>query len=477
MTPPPPFEFGSGDAFDDVRDCIPVRLLALASKGPSHLGLDAPVVAAAGLAHLAASFGRVCSVDDGATCIHPCFSLAVVSDSLMPLDWLSNLGAGWIGEATKFQTLETGEIREVIKNALRDIATKGPDRNTIDPQFESFAEKLPLSVVNMMRRRTITTKVDPAAVARAIVDSRDHCAVLMNGAADPMTEWSHLSPGKQEKLAEMLMLSWQGKPLTITPQGSEVEGTLHALWLTHPEPVRKAMFDRRASALNRTAPILLFPQHGNPKRLPDVDAVELVQWHQLLKEAHRHRFHTSLEGPAVLTLDKPARQLAEEFYRQFADVLLRVSESTRPYLRWLPDLPLRLFSILLLSQALDHLLQDRIPAELPAPPAPDPSRLQKVMGQAVRLTRWLCQEHYRVVRGYTEGWSTDVSEPTTDSTDMTALEEDILTKLKDKGPQDPRELQRCFHDLRARERDKALARLKSTGRVVESADGRLEAAA
>ena len=99
------------------------------------------------------------------------------------------------------------------------------------------------------------------------------------------------------------------------------------------------------------------------------------------------------------------------------------------------------------------------------------------MWQAVRLTRWLCQEHYRVVRGYTEGWSTDRTEQATDNTDTTALEEDILTKLKDKGPQDPRELQRCFHDLRASDRDKAVAHLKFSGRVVENADGRLEAAA
>lgn len=473
----PPFNFGSGDVFEDVRDCIPGRLLALAAAGPTHLGLDAPVVAAAGLAHLAASFGRVCSVDDGATCIHPCFSLAVVTDSLMPLDWLSNLGAGWIGEATKFQMLEMGEFREVIKSALRNVASERQDRSICDPQFESYVEKLPLTVVNMMRRRTITTKLDPAAVARAIVDSRDHCAVLLSGATDPMAEWSHLSPGKQQKVAEMLMLSWQGKPLTVTPQGSEVPGTVHALWLTHPGAVRKAMFDRRASAWNRIAPILLFSQHGNPKRLPDVDAVEVVQWHQLLKEAHRHRFHSSLERPAVFTLDKPARELAEEFYRQFADALIRVPESVRPYLRWLPDLPLRLFSILVLSQTLERLLEGCTSADPPVPSSSDPDRFQRVMSQAVRLTRWLCQEHYRVVCGYTEKWSTDVAEPATDSTDMTALEELIWTKLKEKGPQAPRDLQRGFHDLRAGERDKALARLKSTGRVVESADGRLEAAA
>ena len=108
LPPPPPFDFGSGDTFDDVRDCIPIRLLALAAKGPVHLGLDAPVVTAAGLAHLSASFGRVCSLDDGAMNIPPCFTLAVVSDSSMPLDWLSNLGSGWVSEATKFQTLTSG---------------------------------------------------------------------------------------------------------------------------------------------------------------------------------------------------------------------------------------------------------------------------------------------------------------------------------------------------------------------------------
>ena len=48
------------------------------------------------------------------------------------------------------------------------------------------------------------------------------------------------------------------------------------MWLTHHEQVQKAMFDRRASALNRTSPILLFLQHGHPKRLPDADVVEFI---------------------------------------------------------------------------------------------------------------------------------------------------------------------------------------------------------
>ena len=41
----------------------------------------------------------------------------------------------------------------------------------------------------------------------------------------------------------------------------------------------------------------------------------------------------------------------------------------------------------------------------------------------------------------------------------------------------PRELQRCFHDLHAGDRDQAIAGLKRAGRVVENGAGQLEAAA
>ncbi len=477
MSTPPPFEFGSGDAFADVRDCIPRRLLALAAKGPALLGLDTSVVTVIGLAHLAASSGRTFLLDDGCTRVPACFSLAVISDSLLPYDWLSRLGIGWVDAATKFQNLDSAAVQAVIRDAVRNIATKGPDRSAIDPHFEAFAEQIPVNVANMLRRRTITSKVDPNAVMRAVVDSRDHCAVLMNGAGDPMTEWAQLTPGKQQKLTELLMLGWQGKPLTVTSKGAEVPGMVHALWLTRAEPLRRAMFDHRSAAMNQSAPVLLFQQHGNPKRLPDVEAVELVEWSKCLQTAFESRFSTTSGEPGIITLDKPARQIAEEFYGQFANALVRVPESMHPYMRWLPDLPLRLHSLLLVSKSIERLLGRKIPTEPQEQPKRDPAELQTSMLQAVRLTRWLCQEHYRVVCSYMGATSTDSPGQTTDNTDMAALEEVILTKLKDKGPQEPRELQRCFHDLRASDRDKALTRLKTAGRVVETADGRLEAAA
>ena len=477
MTPPLQFEFGTGDAFADVRDCIPSRLLALADKGSALLGLDAPVVAVAGLAHLAAILGRAYLLDDGSAHIPACFSLAVVSDSLLPFDWLPVMGRGWVDAATKIQNLDSEHVRTVIKDALRNVATKGPDRSAIDPQFAALAQQLPLNVVNLLRRRTITSSVDPATVAHAVVDSWDRCAVLMNGAGDPMAEWSCLTPGKQQKLTEMLQLGWQGKPLMVTPKGAEVPGMVHALWLTGAGAVRRALFDRRSASGNQTAPVLLFQQQGSSKRLPDVEAVEFVEWSKCLQAAFEYRRGSSPQDPNTIMMDKHARQVAEEFYGQFASALLRVPESMHPYLRWLADLPLRLYSILLLSKSIDVLLKQAHPGARQESPKKDPADLQTAMLQAVRLTRWLCQEHYRVVSSYMVAGTTDSAGQATDSTDMAALEEGILTKLKDKGHQEPRELQRCFHDLRAGDRDKAIARLKLAGRVVETADGRLEAAA
>jgi hypothetical protein len=477
MTPPPPFVFGSGDSFADVRDCIPPRLIALAAKGPALLGLDTPAVAVAGLAHLAASLGRSCFFDDGSSQFPPCFSLAVLSDSLLPFDWLSLLGRGWVDDATRIQNLDSDHIRAVIKNALRDVATKGPDRSAIDPQFQAYADIIPLTVVNMMRRRTILSRVDPDAAARAVVDSRDHGAVIMNGAGDPMAEWAQLPPGKQQKLTEMLKFGWQGKPLTVTSKGAEVPGTVHALWITRREPVRRALFDRRGATVNQSAPVLFFLQRGNPKRLPAVDAVEFVEWSKCLKMAFDYRSNVPPEGPCTIAMNKHARQVAEEFYEQFDNALVWVPESLHPYLSWLTDLPFRLFSIMLMSKTIERALDLKHTGVAKEPSKPDQNELQATMRQAVRLTRWLCQEHYRVVSSYKDAASTDSTGLATDSTDMAALEEVILAKLKDKGPLEPRELQRSFHALSAQTRNSAIERLKSNGLVIDDPDGKLAAAA
>lgn len=474
--PLPPFAFGTADDFNDVRDCVPRTLMSLAAKGTALLGLDPRVVAAVGLAHLAASLGRSFFFDDGRTRIPGCFNLAVVSEKFPASDWTVSLGRGWTESATQLQTMHSLKLQELIRNCVRDAATKRTERN-IDPQFEAYEKEIPLNVVNMLRRCTITFKVDPDAAARAIVDSRDHCVLMVNGAGDPMEEWSQLSPAKRKRLAELLVLSWQCKPVTIPPTGAELLGTAHLLWQTSREQVRRALFDRRMPSFCRSAPVLLFQHSGEPKRMPDVHAAEFLEWSHFLKSLSDYRSQPNCNSD--FTLAKPEQKAVDEFFAQFAIALTKAPASMQPYLTWLPDLLMRLIPAIVIAKSMDALKQQNIEGTTKSGLSSTVPQNAPVtmMQEAVRLTRWLCQEHYRTVCSYLAVPSADSDQQATDNTDKAALEEVMLSKLREKGPIDPRELQRCFHKLCAEDRDIAVSRLKSTGRLLEMEDGRLAAAA
>ncbi|MFZ2282095.1 MAG: hypothetical protein WAW39_30145 [Prosthecobacter sp.] len=474
--PLPPFAFGTADDFNDVRDCVPRTLMSLAAKGTALLGLEPRVVAAVGLAHLAASLGRSFFFDDGRTRIPGCFNLAVVSERLPASDWTVSLGRGWTESATQLQTMHSLKLRELIRNCVRDAATKRTERN-IDPQFEAYEKEIPLNVVNMLRRCTITSKVDPDAVARAIVDSRDHCVLMVNGAGDPMEEWSQLSPAKRKRLAELLVLSWQCKPVTIPPTGAELLGTAHLLWQTSREQVRRAMFDRRMPSFCRSTPVLLFQHSGEPKRMPDVHAAEFMEWSHFLKSLSDYRSQPNCNSD--FTLAKPEQKAVDEFFAQFAIALAKAPASMQPYLAWLPDLLMRLIPAILTAKTMDALKQQNIEGTTKSGLSSTVPQNAPVtmMQEAVRLTRWLCQEHYRTVCSYLAVTSADSDQQATDNTDTERLEEDILQRLKDNGPQTHRELQRRFHELPAKTRDEVLRRLKTKGAVIENSEGKLELAA
>jgi hypothetical protein len=269
----------------------------------------------------------------------------------------------------------------------------------------------------------------------------------------------------------MLSLSWQGKPISITGKGGDIPGVVHVLWQTQPESVRRAIIARRASAMNRTVPILLFRLNGTAKRLPDVTAKPFTGWTKCLEDAYSYRLRSSTGEPTILQLDNPSRMIAEEFYSQFSAALARTPAAMQDHLRWLPDLVLRLYILVVVSSSI-------VERDSAGPKKAQPSDIMRnAMLKAVRFTRWLCQEHYRVVRAYLEMGDAGSHGLATDSTDKEEIAENILTKLRDNGPQAPRELQRSFHKLSAQARDESIAHLKSTGQVVETSDGRLEMAA
>ena len=140
------------------------------------------------------------------------------------------------------------------------------------------------------------------------------------------------------------------------------------------------------------------------------------------------------------------------------------------HLRWLPELVLRLYILVVVSSSMDKYTSA-------GSNSAQPDLKRNAILQAVRLTRWLCQEHYRVVRAHLEMGDTDSRELAPDSTDKVELAENILAKLRGTGPLSPRELQRSFHHLSARDRDQVIAGLKMAGRVIENGIGQLEAVA
>jgi hypothetical protein len=480
-TPPTPFEFGATVTFDEVRDCIPQCLLALSDKGPELLGLAPPVVAIAGLAHLGACFGRSLFVEDGCSRIHACFNLAVISDSLLTHDWLSNIGQGWINAADRLQTTDLENVKTAIVNGVREIAAQRTDHEfrSNDPQFEAMQKTIPLSFISMLRRKTIISNLDPGAVTRAVVDSRDQCVTLLQGASDPMDEWANMPAGKQRELAEIIMLSWRCKHLRLPPHNSEVPATVHLLWTVRADAARHMLFGRRSSLSQSPLPVLFIHQKGTPKRLPDNCANEFSNWSKCLANILSHR--VVVKDIATLDIDDPSRKIVEEFFEQFANALLHVPQPMHRYLSWLPDLVLRLYSIITMTKAIAETRLYGVAAAPAKEPTPDRTKLRQVaMAKAVRLTVWLCQEHYQVVQGLmTDALSVAgfCDTDSTDNTDSLELAEAVFLKLQSQGPKTARELQRCFHHLSAGERNQAIARLKMAGRVVENGAGQLEAAA
>ncbi len=478
QTPLPRFEFGSTVGFDEVRDCIPPCLLALSAKGPELLGLAPPVVAIAGLAHLGASLGRTVCADDGCTHIPACFNLAIVSDNQLDDDWLSKLGKGWIDPADQIQTTDLKLAQKAIKNGVREIAAQRSEHefSSNDPQFDAMQKAIPQSYMNLLRRRIILSKLDPGSVARALVESKDQCITLLQGAYDPMDEWASMPPGKQREMAEMLMLSWRCKHLRLPPHSAEVHASVHLLWTVRADTARRVLFSRRSPVAQNPLPVLLFRQSGTPKRIPDVCAKEFSNWTKCLETAFSYRF--APEGTPIFTMDPPTRKIAVEFFEQFAAALSNAPPSMHPHLNWLPDLVLRLYSIIVMAKIMDRYTALSVNVTAAQEPAPDTTNgRQLAMTQAVRLTRWLCQEHYQVVEGLMTRSPSALGFSGTDNTDTLDLAEAIFSKLQDQGPKTPRELQRCFHDLHAGDRDQAIAGLKRAGRVVENGAGQLEAAA
>jgi hypothetical protein len=472
--PIPKFTFGTGDTFDSVHSAVPPVLMALAAKGPELLGLQPAKLAATGLAQLAAALRGSVEIDDGVAKMAPAFNLAVISPDDGPAAWFEVLGRDWLHSArSSCKEVPAAFFMQMMGETLGSMTPKARAATTDEALMASMQKVAPTVILNQLRPIWISTTMDPRAIGPLLLRARNSSLTLLNGASDPLADWLELSPAAQLQLAGLLNASWWNKPLTVGPKQEQIPATLHGVWVTSAAHATRLLFDRKTPSEVRSCPVLLLDLQDRLKRWPDVEAPAFSRWSELLQKACLNSSSPVLCQPKM---DKVEKRYAESFHVEFQAALAEAPPAMHPYLAWLPELLPRIWGLIQWAAKAEASKQP-FEAVYPQHQPVDSSPWQASMRNAIALTRWLCQEHYRTVRGLMSHVSADACTDTTDNTDMEAIEEAICAKLKDKGPQEPRELQRSFHDLCSSDRDKALQRLKMTGRVIETPDGRLEAAA
>jgi len=484
-TSTPSFDLQQKLTFTDVQDCLPSALRALADKGETILGLPPETVAAAGMAHLAAAIGRRDLIDDGISVTAPGFNFVACSDHVSSADWLTCLGRGWTEPAGRFKAPNAPAILELLK-AATGSAMPGPS-----PQN---AKTMPMSAscfgaVRIAEQASYNP--EPANVARLLQLAPDACLTLINGSADPMGEWNRLTPGQKRKLGTLLWHSWQGRPMELSTRDVAIPGTLCCLWSTTTRAAGQAFYRSIHFSQSQPPPLLFFQFKGASLRYPDTEAPELKEWHTLLKVRHQDRANTSPEAYPLTV-----RPAAEEFARSVANEVSQQPAHLRPWLEWTSDLMPRIFMVLLrdMKASWEKRKKEKM-AELNYKYSPiDRSRYDQikfetekatfeatipknmvglVLPKALRLTAWLLQQHFRAVERLADEPGERPSFDSTDSTDKSSLPESILSRLRDKGPLLPRQLQRSFHRMTVKELDEATETLKSGGLVTQLEDGKL----
>ena len=470
--------------FADVRECLPPVLLALADKGEAVFGISPETVAAAGIAHMAAVIGRRHLFDDGMSVLSPGFNFVACSDQVCPADWLTCLGRGWTESANSASLKDLPTMIAMLLSASGG-AKPGASSRTADAKPGTAPGGEGTQVAEL-----VSCNLAPANAARLLRHSPDSCLTLIKGAADPMDEYTRLPPGQQRKLSTLLWHSWQGRPMELSAREAAIPATLSCIWSTSKRAASHALF--RAFHFGRpTLPMLFFQSKGVPRRFPDQRAQELQLWRIVLKEQLQLR---SGAPPEVYPFAIPS--VAEEFACSVAHEVTQQPAHLRPWLEWTSDLMPRIFMVLLLGfmKHWDKLRQTKInELRLKYPDAGKAPRIQSlydcelavfeasvpkgfadlVLPKAVQLTTWMLQEHFRAVQWLVDEPGMSPLFDNTDSTDKACLPEAILRRLRDNGPLLPRQLQRSFHHVTAKERDEAIEALKSGGLVTQSEDGKL----
>jgi hypothetical protein len=463
MTPPiPPFGFDFGHSYDDILDCLPPVLRALTAKSEDVFGLAPETVAACGLAHLAAAAGQSTMMDDGTAFKTPGFNFVAISDQPGSGDGLSCIGRGWIEYASRLRTMPGVAQKSGQKPASR---TRRPALPT--GTAPSLADE---QAVDVQPVEQMSATVDVHLLKDMIMRSPDRAATLIQGAGDPIEEWSRLKPDMQRHLSSLLRLSWQGRHLKPCPRSPALKASLLCLWQTQSASLKRVFFNPQNRGLDNPPPLLIHRMKGTPRRFPNNEVSEVAAWHHQL----RLMFTLRLGAPArEMTLEYHG--IAETFSKQVLEAMQFVPDPLHPWLDWTPGLLPRMYHLLLHDWHLTQAQAHQGPTPCPSDKEPRHVR-EELIYKAAILTTWMLQDHcHALEKLMEESWV----EGPPDIPDFTDIELPwvILDCLREHGPLLRRELQRHFHQMTARDRDEALRYLLSQGEITETQDGKLILAA
>lgn len=468
-----PFSLETKLGFEDIKDCLPPALAKLACKSQQIMGVAPETCAAAGLAHLAASYGRHILIDDGITRRAPSLNFLAVSDQPPSSDWMAFLGRRWTDVARRATGIDLTEVISQLNEAQKSSTTR-----KVKPS--AGADK-PVIV--------LASTVAPAEVGRLLRQSPDACLTLLNGIDDPLEEWSRLNAKEQSRLFTMLRESWQGRPVrTSLKDDTSLSATLVCLWSSRLSCANRSFFQRNRPFLDNPAPLIFHRVRGTPLCYPDTTAPEVKEWSELLFARFAARPRKPVDLPMVF------RTEAERFALEVRAEISKEPALHRPWLGWTYDLLPKVFTLLWneflnmweqqkADKMTEHLLKsgedastrfakiemERIKAQVEATIPKD--KVTYVLPKALRLTTWLIQEHHAALKLITSAPPEPQGPDIPDTPDKESLENTVLSKLREKGPVLPRRLQRSFHQMSADKLGQALSALKSQGLVLQNADG------
>lgn len=425
---------------------LPQPLIAVTEELTSF-GVSPKAVVAAALAVATSALGSAAVVGSlkSRRNVTPAFNLILAMTGDRSPAWLSILTSDlydWIFERQKL-LIQWGDdqLDKRIRKATADLQSQ---RGTLPPETLEQLEN-GLALLETARRPVaFTAKLAPKKIAKAIKYCFDGAVFLGDPTSDLVPSFAALRAMEQNDFARMIRASWSGLPPFT---GDEfIAGSTTLFWVIE-EASLFPLFDIEV-VTEAPMPVLWIT---SPRNGPCGGKLSSEKaWSAYI---HRILLFRQKRTCANFSLNTEAAAVIGEFERQIAG--LEVPCGAR-HLAFLPELAVR-FAVLL------EVCKEAKGKELLI--------TEESATAAVRLTRWLAQEHLELLRNHLPAIM-----PYADSTacaDASSPEEVMQRKIERRGALTSRELWRSYNKPRAQWFHATLNSLIQSGKVILTPDQRL----